>query len=327
MSKKSIPHYINDPAINKRYAPEKDLYRPNVNWGYSIRNFIVILATTILLSFIIAEIIEKMVAGTSYSFWNYFWICELVLCALLFRFLLIFIIRIYQSRAKSETRLRCCFVPSCSEYAILCIKRYGTIIGGVKAVKRLQRCHPPGGIEFPYKVKNEKQLETHLRKRVIKKICLERMPEHTDDGFPILILSGFIDNHDDVDNGKFQISILSGNCRELRWKRIITDEYFKVIECEQNEIFWRNMTTLHLKNNYLKLLVPGDKYYFPFSKLDGVDMEKLWRAMIEIIKCSNKASSPFMDDYSDFDDQKTELYINKIIKILRSEIKNVYFYN
>lgn len=328
MSKKSIPHYINNPAINKEYAPEKDLYRPNINWRKSIRNFTVMFVGTLFLAWIAAEVIDKIIGSkTSNSFWESFWISEIILCALLFRYLLIFIIRIYQSRAKSETRLRCCFVPSCSEYAILCIERYGSIIGGIKAVRRLRRCHPPGGIEFPYKIRSERQLEEHLRKRIIKKICLERMPAYIENSFPTLILSGFIENNDDVDNGKFQISILSGDCRELRWKRIITDEYFKVVECEQNEILWRDMTTLHLEKNYLKLICPGAKFVFPFSKLDEIDMEGLMRGMLEIIRCSDICRSTFTDEHFQFDHRAAEKHVNKIIKILRSEIKNVYFYN
>lgn len=328
MGKNSIPHYINNPMINKQYAPEKDLYRPNISFGKSIRNLTVTLVATLLMSWISAEVIGKIVGPKTVNlFWKCFWISEITLCVLLFRFLLIFIIRIYQSRAKSETRLRCCFVPSCSEYAILCIRRYGSIIGGVKAIKRLHRCHPPGGIEFPYKIKHEKQLEEHLRKRIIKKICLERMPRYMEGTFLTLILSGFIENDDDVDNGKFQISILTGNCRELSWKIIITDEYFKVIECEQNEIFWSDMTTIHIEKSCLKLFCPGAKFIFPFSELDGVDMEKLRRAMTEIIKRSNKWNSPFTDPKLNFDELVAEKYAEKILKQLRSEIKNVYFYN
>ena len=39
----------------------------------------------------------------------------------------------------------CRFAPSCSEYAILAIRKYGAIKGGWMAAKRLMRCHPWGG--------------------------------------------------------------------------------------------------------------------------------------------------------------------------------------
>jgi len=42
----------------------------------------------------------------------------------------------------------CRFSPSCSEYAIQAVKKYGPFKGGLLAVKRLLRCHPWGGHGF-----------------------------------------------------------------------------------------------------------------------------------------------------------------------------------
>jgi uncharacterized protein len=36
----------------------------------------------------------------------------------------------------------CRYVPSCSEYAIEAVERYGVLRGGVMAIGRLLRCHP-----------------------------------------------------------------------------------------------------------------------------------------------------------------------------------------
>lgn len=46
-------------------------------------------------------------------------------------------IRLYQHYAPEEIRRRCLFKPTCSEYAILAIKKYGLIIGLIKAYIRL----------------------------------------------------------------------------------------------------------------------------------------------------------------------------------------------
>ena len=40
---------------------------------------------------------------------------------------------------------RCRFVPTCSEYAIESIQKYGFIKGGKLSVKRIIKCHPKGG--------------------------------------------------------------------------------------------------------------------------------------------------------------------------------------
>ena len=39
----------------------------------------------------------------------------------------------------------CRYHPSCSEYAIEALRVHGLCGGGLKAVKRLLRCHPFGG--------------------------------------------------------------------------------------------------------------------------------------------------------------------------------------
>jgi putative membrane protein insertion efficiency factor len=39
----------------------------------------------------------------------------------------------------------CRYVPSCSQYAIDAIKKYGAFRGAWRAFKRIMRCHPFGG--------------------------------------------------------------------------------------------------------------------------------------------------------------------------------------
>lgn len=36
----------------------------------------------------------------------------------------------------------CKFRPTCSEYMYLAIDKYGIILGGIKGIKRIMRCHP-----------------------------------------------------------------------------------------------------------------------------------------------------------------------------------------
>ena len=46
-------------------------------------------------------------------------------------------IKLYQHYAPEDIRRRCLFKPTCSEYAILAIKKYGLIVGLIKAYIRL----------------------------------------------------------------------------------------------------------------------------------------------------------------------------------------------
>jgi len=45
----------------------------------------------------------------------------------------------------------CRFYPSCSDYAILSIEKYGVFKGSVKAFWRVLRCNPfsKGGVDYP----------------------------------------------------------------------------------------------------------------------------------------------------------------------------------
>ncbi|MCP4481217.1 MAG: membrane protein insertion efficiency factor YidD [bacterium] len=62
----------------------------------------------------------------------------------------IILIKIYQLFRQFFPK-RCCFYPSCSEYAIQSFKKEGFLRGLVKTIKRILKCHPfsGGGIDFP----------------------------------------------------------------------------------------------------------------------------------------------------------------------------------
>jgi putative membrane protein insertion efficiency factor len=61
--------------------------------------------------------------------------------------LLIGSLRAYKRWVSPLLGPRCRFVPTCSEYAIGAIQRFGAWRGGWLALRRIGRCHPlnPGG--------------------------------------------------------------------------------------------------------------------------------------------------------------------------------------
>ncbi|MCX8117804.1 MAG: membrane protein insertion efficiency factor YidD [Desulfobacterota bacterium] len=61
----------------------------------------------------------------------------------------ILMIRTYQRTISLWFGPCCRFSPSCSNYAIEAIERYGIALGGWLAFRRLLRCHPfnPGGYD------------------------------------------------------------------------------------------------------------------------------------------------------------------------------------
>ena len=60
---------------------------------------------------------------------------------------LIFLIRVWQRTFSQVLPPSCRFTPSCSQYGVEAIQKYGAIKGGWLTIKRVGRCHPyhPGG--------------------------------------------------------------------------------------------------------------------------------------------------------------------------------------
>jgi putative membrane protein insertion efficiency factor len=51
-------------------------------------------------------------------------------------------IKLYRYMISPLMPVCCRFVPSCSEYAIEAIRRYGALKGGILTAKRILKCHP-----------------------------------------------------------------------------------------------------------------------------------------------------------------------------------------
>lgn len=60
-------------------------------------------------------------------------------------------VRVYQAVLSPLLGRVCRFHPSCSEYFIQAVEKYGVISGSLRGVWRILRCHPfhPGGYDPP----------------------------------------------------------------------------------------------------------------------------------------------------------------------------------
>ena len=54
-------------------------------------------------------------------------------------------IRWYQKHISASRPPVCRFLPTCSEYAVTAIERFGALRGGLLAAWRILRCNPWGG--------------------------------------------------------------------------------------------------------------------------------------------------------------------------------------
>jgi putative membrane protein insertion efficiency factor len=56
--------------------------------------------------------------------------------------ILIALVKFYQKYISPLTPPSCRYVPTCSQYALEALEKYGAVKGGWLALKRLCRCHP-----------------------------------------------------------------------------------------------------------------------------------------------------------------------------------------
>lgn len=75
--------------------------------------------------------------------------------------ILIFLVRGYQVAVSPLLPPSCRFAPSCSDYMLTAVRRFGPFRGGWLGLRRMCRCHPWGGCGFdPVPPQQEPRKET-----------------------------------------------------------------------------------------------------------------------------------------------------------------------
>ena len=69
----------------------------------------------------------------------------------------ILVIKLYQWFASPILKANCRYLPTCSEYAVLSLKKHGIIKGLYLTFKRIFSCHPYGGEGYDPVPKNIKK--------------------------------------------------------------------------------------------------------------------------------------------------------------------------
>ena len=139
-------------AYNTRHATLSQMTRPPISYfSISIHTFI-FLYSVISLNFLIFCLSHfwAVISSKNCSFLasdNPVASCIVVTMTSFFITLSIFskriligLVHVYQRYAPESRRRMCLFKPTCSEYAILALNKYGSIRGTIKTIDRLKRC-------------------------------------------------------------------------------------------------------------------------------------------------------------------------------------------
>lgn len=125
-----------DPAMPGSFGYRRVLVRPRIQWW---KIGLQCLLPALAASFLGTLLVRRGMDGTT--------ACTLCLAALALYVLLrgkralICLIQIYQRYAPASIRNKCRFEPSCSQYMILALEKYGLFKGLKKGVERLKRCN------------------------------------------------------------------------------------------------------------------------------------------------------------------------------------------
>ncbi|MCD7823574.1 MAG: membrane protein insertion efficiency factor YidD [Oscillospiraceae bacterium] len=132
----------NDP---RSVSYKRTLSRPEINWLAVVLSLALPLAVSIILGIVIHSFGAPVAVAVIVP-------CMLlaVYAAAMMKRTVICAVKIYQRYASDEIRNKCRFEPSCSDYMLLAIEKYGLLKGLKMGINRLKRCNiNGGGIDYP----------------------------------------------------------------------------------------------------------------------------------------------------------------------------------
>lgn len=123
-----------------------EIIRPDVSWRQALLRLVLIIAGGAMVSWMLIRILPVDII--SWSLLSE--LCIAAIALITVRGNLLMAISLYQRYAPENVRGRCAMTPTCSEYAIMAIRRYGILRGSWKTYCRLRyRCDGTPIIDYP----------------------------------------------------------------------------------------------------------------------------------------------------------------------------------
>jgi putative component of membrane protein insertase Oxa1/YidC/SpoIIIJ protein YidD len=138
----------------REYCCRRELHRPDTTAKTAILLLLAQEGLGIALAFLAGILFRELELSDRYSFhpsvWQFYSFGSVIAFALCAKKLFVTAVELYQHYAPEEVRRRCILMPSCSEYAILALHKYGVIIGVYKIYVRLTRTCREGEYRMDY---------------------------------------------------------------------------------------------------------------------------------------------------------------------------------
>lgn len=151
----------------KKYVRDGLLDRPRIKWKKIIFINLSVLCASAIFALVVNWILEmyscQEIVNEKLLFMKFFYMLPgdslilklmsvfwTIIGLIFLKKIMIFFVHLYQAYAPDSIRMACRFTPSCSQYMILSIEKYGAIKGCLKGLNRLSRCTAPnGGEDYP----------------------------------------------------------------------------------------------------------------------------------------------------------------------------------
>lgn len=124
---------------------ERILVRPKLHLGRACLYTLIAISVIFLLEIVTYLMLGRILYATLVAI-----AATVAILAIFADRIVIFAVMVYQRLAPDKVRNRCRYEPSCSQYMIMAIRKYGAFKGVRRGVRRWQSCKPPnGGIDYP----------------------------------------------------------------------------------------------------------------------------------------------------------------------------------
>ena len=130
------------------HIDNEGLFRPDVSVWRGLACFTFIITVDILGPHLVLK--NYFQTSSNVRIWHILITVILIELIIGLRYVLIWFVLLYQKNAPYNMRISCVYTPTCSEYSILCLRKYGAILGTLCTIERLLRCgKTDGGEDYP----------------------------------------------------------------------------------------------------------------------------------------------------------------------------------